>query len=183
MLLVAAALLVCGQRAALSKLVLQDKRQTHSPYGSAMDVAELWGRFRRKDSLASSTRWASALTSRFPRARSCRASRLLARREPTGGVAADRVAGGRKGSDRILVLNPSGEHCVPSARRHQKKLRWRIERGYHELKTRGWPWPLRRAARLPSSCKVVHRGLRIPDLRAGDDSLLGNSFHRAVQKS
>ena len=39
--LVAAALWVCGQRAALSKLVLQDKRHTHGPYGSALDMADL----------------------------------------------------------------------------------------------------------------------------------------------
>ena len=41
---------------------------------------------------------------------------------------------------------------------------------------------LRRArmARLPSSRHAVHRGLRIPDLRAGDDSPLRTSFHRAL---
>jgi len=39
--LVVAALWVCGQRAALSKLVLQDKRHTHGPYGSALDMADL----------------------------------------------------------------------------------------------------------------------------------------------
>ena len=39
--LVVAALWVCGQRAAVSKLVLQDKRHTHGPYGSALDMADL----------------------------------------------------------------------------------------------------------------------------------------------
>ena len=37
-----------------------------------------------------------------------------------------------------------------------------------------------RMARLPSSRHAVHRSLRIPDLRAGDDSPLRTSFHRAV---
>ena len=35
-------------------------------------------------------------------------------------------------------------------------------------------------ARLPPSCHAVHRGLRIPDLRAGDDSPLRTSHHHAV---
>jgi hypothetical protein len=48
-------------------------------------------------------------------------------------VAADRVTGGRKGPNQILVLNPSGDiafrQLVDTA-----KLRLRIEREYHELK-------------------------------------------------
>src|SRR2546428_12653464 len=35
-------------------------------------------------------------------------------------------------------------------------------------------------ARLPPSCHAVHRGLRIPDLRAGDDSPLRTSHHHAL---
>src|SRR5258708_32192120 len=35
-------------------------------------------------------------------------------------------------------------------------------------------------ARLPPSRHTVHRGLRIPDLRKGDDSPLSTSFHRDV---
>ena len=48
--------------------------------------------------------------------------------------------------------------------------------------TGGRARPLRRArlARLPSSSHAVHRGLRIPDLRKGDDSPLSTSFHRDV---
>jgi hypothetical protein len=38
-----------------------------------------------------------------------------------------------------------------------------------------------RMARLPPPRHAVHRGLRIPGLREGDDSPLGTSFHRAVQ--
>src|ERR1700726_1529573 len=63
------------------------------------------------------------------------------------------------------------------------KLRWRIERDYQELKQevglghfegRGWAW-------LPPSRHAVHRGLRIPDLRKGDDSPLRTSSRRAVR--
>ena len=62
------------------------------------------------------------------------------------------------------------------------KLRWRIERDYQELKRevglghyegRGWRG-------FPSLRHPVHRGLRIPDLRVGDDSPLRNSSHRDV---
>src|SRR5712691_2193008 len=35
-------------------------------------------------------------------------------------------------------------------------------------------------ARIPSSRNTVHRGLRIPDLRAGDDSPLRTSFRHAA---
>ena len=47
---------------------------------------------------------------------------------------------------------------------------------------RGRARPLRRArlARLPPPRHAVHRSLRIPDLRAGDDSPLSTSCHRAV---
>ena len=51
--------------------------------------------------------------------------------------------------------------------------------------TGGWARPLRRArlARLPPSRNAVHRGLWIPDLRAGDDSPLRNAFHQVVQRN
>jgi hypothetical protein len=40
-----------------------------------------------------------------------------------------------------------------------------------------------RMARLPSPRHAVHRGLRIPDLRAGDDSPLRTSFHHSVPET
>ena len=48
--------------------------------------------------------------------------------------------------------------------------------------TGGWPRSLRRTrmARLPPSRNAMHRGLWIPDLRAGDDSPLTNSFPPVV---
>jgi SRSO17 transposase len=62
------------------------------------------------------------------------------------------------------------------------KLRWRIERDYQELKQevglghyegRGVAW-------LPSSRHDVHRSLRIPGLRKGDNSPLRTSCRRAA---
>ena len=68
-----------------------------------------------------------------------------------------------------LPENVSFERLVDLA-----KLRWRIERDYQDLKQevglghyegRGW--------------RGFHRGLRLPDRRAGDDSPLRISYHRA----
>src|SRR4029077_4771116 len=89
-----------------------------------------------------------------------------------------------RGTDKILVLNASGEHRVPSARRYRQTAlahRTRLS----GTQTGGWARPLRRArlARLPPSRNAVHRGLWIPDLRAGDDSPLRNAFHRVVQRN
>ena len=54
------------------------------------------------------------------------------------------------------------------------KLRWRIERDYQELKQEVGTGAVRGAglARLSSPRHPVHRSLRLPDLRAGDDSPL-----------
>ena len=57
------------------------------------------------------------------------------------------------------------------------KLRWRIERDYRELKQElglgHYEWP--RLARLPPSCQPLHRRLRVPYLRTGDDPPLSTS--------
>ena len=61
-------------------------------------------------------------------------------------MVADRVAGGRRGTDKILVLNASGEHRVPSARRYrQTALAYRTrlselkqEVGLGHFEGRGW---------------------------------------------
>ena len=102
-----------------------------------------------------------------PRARPSGASRLLARRKPAGGMAADRVAGGRGSADQILALNASREHWIPSVRRYrQAALAHRARLPGAQAGDR--PRSLRGAglARLPPSRHTVHRRLRIPGLRA-----------------
>ncbi len=102
---------------------------------------------------------------------------------PRGVVLMDAGYGARRRrcADQILVLNASGEHRVRSTRRYcQTALAHRTR--LPGTQTGGWPRPLRRArmARLPSSRNAMHRGLWIPDLRAGDDSPLRNSFPPVV---
>ena len=61
------------------------------------------------------------------------------------------------------------------------KLRWRIERDYQELKQEvGLAFRRTRMARFPPSRHTLHCGLRILDLREGDDSPLSTSFHHDV---
>ena len=69
-----------------------------------------------------------------------------------------------------LPNNIAFDHLVDLA-----KLRWRIERDYQELRAGGWTRAVRGAglARLSSPRHAVHRSLRLPDLRAGDDSPCG----------
>ena len=120
------------------------------------------------------------LSSRFARVR-VRVGHNLLIPEAVAGVAADRVARGRSRADQILALDAAGGHQLPPARRScQAALADRA--GLSGTQAGGRAWALRRArmARLPSSRHAVHRGLRIPDLRAGDDSPLRTSFHRAV---
>src|ERR1700692_4423670 len=49
-------------------------------------------------------------------ARSCRAPGLLARRQPAGGVAADRMARWREGADQKLAVEVGGKRGVPDFR-------------------------------------------------------------------
>ena len=65
------------------------------------------------------------------------------------------------------------------------KLRWRIERDYQELKQEVGLSAFRgaRLAWLSPPRHAVHRRLRLPDLRAGDDSPLRTSSRRAAPDS
>ena len=115
------------------------------------------------------------------RAGSCRASRLQSHREPAGRMAADRVARGRGRADQILALDPSARHRLPLAGRHrQAALAHRARLSGAQAGGRARAFRRARMARLPSPRHAVHRSLRIPDLRAGDDSPLRTSFHHAV---
>src|SRR3954467_15824015 len=63
---------------------------------------------------------------------------LLAGRAASGGVAADRVAGGREGAVQVLALDLAGDdrpgRSGSHGQVHTAKLRWRIERDYQDLK-------------------------------------------------
>ena len=114
------------------------------------------------------------LTSRFARVRVRAAHRDERLNEaPRRGMAADRMAAGREGADQILVRQPARRHLLRAAgRSRQAALADRARLPGTQAGTR--PWTLRgtRLARLPPSRHTVHRCLRVPDLRAGDDSPL-----------
>src|SRR5438874_12763348 len=91
------------------------------------------------------------------------------------------MAEGRERANQILAFYAARKHhaAVPGVLRkvalaHRARL--------PGTQAGGWAWSLRGPpmARLPSSCHAVHRSLRIPDLRAGDDSPLSNAFHQAA---
>src|SRR6202049_896166 len=86
-------------------------------------------------------------------------------------MAADRMAAGREGADQILVRQPSRRHLLrATGRSDQAALADRARLPGTQAGTR--PWALRgpRLARLPPSRHPLHRRLRLPGLRAGDDS-------------
>src|SRR6185312_1965516 len=91
-------------------------------------------------------------------------------------MAADRVAQGREGTDKVLAVDLAADYRLcPSGRSGQIALAHRARLSGTEAGTR--PRTLRgpRLAWLPSSRHALHRCLRIPDLREGDDSPLGAS--------
>ena len=101
--------------------------------------------------------------------------------EPAGRVVADRVAKGRGRADQILALNASARHHFPLAGGHdQAALAHRARLSGTQAGGRARAFRRARMARLPSPRHAVHRSLRIPDLREGDDSPLWTSFHHAV---
>ena len=96
-------------------------------------------------------------------------------------MAADRVARGRERADQILALDPCRK-TSPSAsgRPRQAALAHRARLSGTQAGGRARAFRGARMARLPSPRHAVHRRLRIPDLRAGDDSPLRTSFRHAV---
>ena len=86
-----------------------------------------------------------------------------------------------EGADQILALDASARHRLPLAgRHHQAALAHRARLSGTQAGGRARAFRRTRMARLPSPRHAVHRGLRIPDLRAGDDSPLRTSFRHAV---
>src|SRR5271170_2405211 len=125
---------------------------------------------------------AAPLRSRFARAGAHRArqGRRRTRRRDT----ADRVAGRRGCAHQILALQPRREDFIPRAGRHrQTALAHRARLPGPQAGDRAWPLRRARLAGFPPSRHAVHRGLRIPDLRAGDDSPLRTTFRPDVRET
>ena len=76
-----------------------------------------------------------------------------------------------------LPRNVSFQRLVDFA---QAALAHRARLSGTQAGSRAWSLRRPRLARLPSSRHAVHRGLRIPDRRAGDDSPLRTAFRHAV---
>src|SRR5450759_3261311 len=86
-------------------------------------------------------------------------------------MAADRMARGSEGANQILALNASARHHLPLAGRpHQAALAHRARLPGTQAGGRARAFRRARMARLPPPRYAVHRGLRIPDLREGEDS-------------
>jgi SRSO17 transposase len=122
---------------------------------------------------------AEPLSSRFARVRVIAARRDFTRSESWP---EDRVAQRRTGADQILALDPSRRYRLSTpGRTRQTTLADRAR--LSGAQARGWARAFRRPrmARLSSSRHAVHRRLRIPDLREGDDSPLRLSSRQAVQ--
>src|SRR6267154_1950184 len=99
-------------------------------------------------------------------------------------MAADGVAQRRGHTDQILALNASRNYLVRRpGRRHQTALAHRAR--LSGTQAGDWPRALRGAqmARLSPPRFYVHRGLRIPGLRKGDDSPLRTSYRRSVPRT
>src|SRR5262249_31197309 len=122
-----------------------------------------------------------ALLALRARARSCRPP-LPAAGTDSPGMAAHRVARGGTRAHQILALNPAGGYRLPKARRTcQAALAHRARLPGTQAGGRSRPLRGPRLAWLPSPRNHVYRSLRIPDLRAGDDSPLRTSSLHAVR--
>src|SRR5450631_4130412 len=103
----------------------------------------------------------------------CACSRCIgpwAARRTNQRMVADRVARGREGADQVLAFDLAEQHHIPRfGRRRQAALAHRTR--LSGTQAGGRARALRtRMAWLPSSRHDVHRSLRIPGLRKGDDS-------------
>ena len=123
---------------------------------------------------------ADQLSSRFARVRVRVGYNKLIPENAVAGMAADRMAGGRSRADQILALHAAGEHQLRAAgRSRQAALAHRARLSGAQAGGRARSLRRTRLARLPSSRHPVHRRLRLPHRRAGDDSPLRTSFRRA----
>ena len=83
------------------------------------------------------------------------------------------TAPGRTAAQHQSLLHFVGSH-------HQAALAHRARLSGTQAGSRARTFRRARMARLPSPCHAVHRSLRIPDLRKGDDSPLRICFRHAL---
>src|SRR5919109_3173769 len=94
------------------------------------------------------------------------------------------MAYGRGETDQVLARDPAGGHQLRApGRGGETTLADRARLPGTQAGTRARPLRGPRLARLPSPRHVVHRGLWLPDRRAGEDSPLGIASRRDVQSA
>ncbi|CAO3352415.1 Transposase [Azospirillum palustre] len=114
------------------------------------------------------------------RSRSCRAPRRGTGGASSGGVAADRMARGRREADQILVVDPAGDNAARRlGRDRQIAVAHRARLPRTQAGTRSRPLQGPRMARIPPSRDAVHRRLRFPNQGTGGDSPLRTTSLRA----
>jgi len=95
------------------------------------------------------------------------------------------MAQGRGQAHQILAHNRRPETCRSAASSISPKLRWRIEHDYRDLQAGKSALDIMRAAagRVSIITAAVHRSLRFPDLRTGEDSPLRTTFRPLESKN
>ena len=168
-----------GQRATTEALRRDDKHQPISVKELALCLPKrAWRTIKWREGAA------ERLSSRFARARVCVAH-------------GDYQLTESRAEEWLLIEWPEGEDeptkywlstlpetILRQARRYNEAALAHRAR-LSGSQTRGWARAFRRArlAWLPPPRHAVHRGLRVPRLREGDNSPLGISFHHAVQET
>src|SRR6187549_210391 len=91
------------------------------------------------------------------------------------------MAEGRGRADQILAFDAPQRHRLRSpGRSREAALAHRARLSRTQAGGRAFAFRGARLAWLSSPRYAVHRVLRLPDLRAGDDSPLKTSFHQAL---
>src|SRR5215471_12761246 len=99
-------------------------------------------------------------------------------------MAFDRMARRRERADQILAFNAAAkDHFRKTSRSDQAALAHRARLSGSQTRGRARAFRRARLAWLPPPRHAVHRGLRIPGLREGDDSPLGIWLLQASQEA
>ena len=127
----------------------------------------------------------SALSSRFARVRVRAAHRdfKLTDSRPEEWLLIEWPKGEEEPTKYWLSTLPRRHHLPSPGRHRQAALAHRARLSGTQAGGRARTFRRARMARLPSPRHAVHRSLRIPDLRAGDDSPLRTSFRHAASRN